>query len=226
MNQQDYATLIPYIRVGGCCGGEWFPFATAVDTAGLLTVPDGPQTMVELQDVMLNYMQEVHNSVAALAPKFKVVQTLNGGYSTQAMPYTYADRTALLAHASRFGIGQQGLKQHDIEAYAAHGHVSGGSKTSGFSTADSAYLFHAFDDLEPLEVQTSTASDPAGGNATGSLTTLLPYATDDLGATSCELYYADWQIAWDRTNPLNAKYGQAYRDAMNAAMAATRNVRA
>jgi hypothetical protein len=220
MAKADYAAKIPYIRVGGCCGGEWFPFATAVDTAGLLTVPDGPRNVAELLDTMLDYMAEMHDSLVALGSPFRIVQTLNGGYATQQFPYTYADRTALLAHGSDFGIGMQGLKQADISAYAKYGRRSGGTKYSGYSTADSAYLFHTLNDLEPLEVQTSTASDPTGGNATGSLETLLPYATDDLHATSCELYYEDWRIAYDRSHPLNPKFGQQYRDAFKAASAA------
>jgi hypothetical protein len=55
-------------------------------------------------------------------------------------------------------------------------------------------------------------------NETGSLTVLLPFATAH-GALSLELYYQDWLIAYDPSNP-NASYGAAYKSALEAAATA------
>lgn len=214
MKAQPYASKIAYVRVGGGAGGEWFPFATSVGTAGLLTVPGGPTTVAQLQTTWLAYMSSIETVILATSSGFKFVQAVDGGFATEAIPYTFADVEAALGVSNGFGVGCEGLKGLDITAFGTHGTTSGGAATSGFPSMDHAYLFSLGASI--LQFQTSAASDPTGVSQPGSLVPLLPYATAR-GATAIELYYLDWQVMFDPSNGNHATYGAGYRSALSTA---------
>lgn len=213
MAAASYAAKIAYVRVGGGAGGEWFPFATAVGTAGLLTVPGGPTTIAGLQTTWTGYMSTIETTIVAAGSGFKFVQAVNGGFSTQAVPYSYADAEAAIASGNGLGIGDEGLKALDLSAYATHGNASGGSATSGYPSDDHGFIYSTYPASPVLEFQTSAQSDPTGVSTPGSLVTLIPYAAGR-GATALELYYGDWLVAFDPTNSNYPVYHVAYQGAI------------
>jgi hypothetical protein len=212
MAAQSYASKIAYVRVGGGAGGEWFPWATA----GLLTVPGGPGSIAALQTTWVGYMSAVESAILATSSGFKFVQAVDGGFATESVPYSYADAEASTANGNGFGIGCEGLKGNDIGAYSTHLNTSGGAATSGFPSMDHAYLFSTYPAAPLLQFQTSAASDPTGITQPGSLVPLLPYAIAR-GSNAIELYYQDWQVAYDPSNPSNATYGIPYQTAIQSA---------
>lgn len=207
----SYASKVQYVRVGGACGGEWYPFAIE----GLLTQVS-PSNRTQLQSVWAAYCSAVQATIVAAGTSLKFVQALNGGSAAVSISYAWADQEASIAASNSLGLGCEGLQTGDVEAFNAHGYSSGGSAISGFPTADSAYLYKTYSTAPILQFQTLAASDPTGANTQmGSLVPLLPYAVS-LGATDIELYYADWQVAYDPTSPLNG-YSAAYQAAFLAA---------
>ena len=95
----------------------------------------------------------------------------------------------------------------------------------GYPTNDHGYSFNAYSSQPLLEFQTAQPSNPAYvGNppagTMGSLVPLLPYALAR-GATAVELYYQDWQVAYDPTNSNYATYHGAYQLAIQAARGAS-----
>lgn len=215
MKAQSYASKIAYVRIGGGAGGEWFPWGTA----GLLTIPGGPTTVAALKTLWINsYMAAVESAIVALGSGFHFVQAMDGGFATESVPYNWCDAEATLAVSNGFGIGCEGLKGNDISAFAAHGTTSGGSNYSGFPSMDHGYNFFS-SGASRLQFQTSAASDPTGVSQPGSLVPLLPYATAR-GATDIELYWADWQVAYDSTSSNYATYHAAYQSAITTALAA------
>lgn len=223
MKAASYASKIAYVRAGGGAGGEWTPFATDSATAGLLTVPGGPTTMAALEPVWLAYMAAVQSAMLATNSGFKLDQSLNGGYMSQSIPYTFADDEASLSDGNGFGLGDQGLQNADLSFFSSHDTDSGGSATHGYPGGDHAYLFDRYASNPLKEFQTIAASDPTyvgipSAGTMGSLVPLLPYATAR-GATAVELYYDDWQVAYDPTSANYATYGADYRAAITAAAA-------
>lgn len=210
MKAASYASKIAYVRVGGGAGGEWFPWGTA----GLLTVP-GIGSLSALLTAWTGYMSAAESAIVALSTGFTFCQALDGGFATESVPYSWADAEAAIGAGNGFGIGCEGLKGADISNYTAHGTTSGGSATSGFPSMDHAYLFNLYSSNPLLQFQTSAASDPSGVSAPGSLVPLIPYALAR-GGTSFELYYADWQVAYDASNANYAAYGAAYRAAISS----------
>lgn len=217
MAAQSYASSIAYIRVGGGAGGEWFPFATA----GLLTIPGGPTTVAALKTTWITgYMSPVESAILVLGSGFNFVQAMDGGFATENVPYNWCDTEAALANGNGFGIGGEGFKGNDIGAFTTHGTTSGGSNVSGYPSMDHAYVFNLYSSNPILQGQTSAASDPTGAVQPGSLVPLIPYMTAR-GTTEIELYYADWLVAYDPSNPQNATYGAAYQSAIQTARGLT-----
>jgi hypothetical protein len=210
MKAASYAAKIAYVRVGGGAGGEWFPWATAA-----LETQVSPTTLSGLYTAWLAYLNAIESDIVAQSSGFLFDQAVDGGFATEAVPYSWADGEAAAAVTNSFGVGDEGLKGADIAAFTTNGTSSGGSNTSGYPSMDSAYIFNlggaAF-----YQFQTSAASDPTGIASPGSLVPLLPYAIAR-GANSLELYYQDWQVAFDSTNANYGTYGVAYRSAIQAA---------
>jgi len=220
MATATYASQIAYVRVGGGAGGEWNPFATAIGTAGLLTIPGGPTNLTQLSTTWINqYMSSTQAALVSLSSPFKFVQATDAGFANSHIPYSWADSEASLAASNSLGIGCEGLKGADITAFTNHQTNSGGSNYTGYTSMDHAYTF-ANNSVPIYQFQTSAASDPTNTNSPGSLIPLIPYALQR-GATSLELYYQDWQVAYDTSNQYNAQYGPSYAAAIQGARTGT-----
>jgi hypothetical protein len=218
MKSASFAPKIAYVRVGGGSNGEWLPYAET----GLLTQVS-PSTLAQLQTVWTAYLAGVESEMLAADTPFTFDQSLNGGVLS--IPYSFADAEATIAAANDFGLGDQGLQNNDLTLYASVGNGSGGSEVGGYPTNDHGYSFNAYSSQPLLEFQTAQPSNPAYvGNppagTMGSLVPLLPYALAR-GATAVELYYQDWQVAYDPTNSNYATYHGAYQLAIQAARGAS-----
>ena len=229
MAAQSYAGRIAYIRIGTGSGGESFPWATSAmiqQTWGAVN----STTIADLKTQWLAYMLSVEsNAITAAAGNFKIIQATDGGDNggsadgATPIPYNWPDAEAAQAiTAGLVGIGDEGLtgnwtgatgSQSDVQRYANFGTASGGTNTFTYPSMDSAYIFNHYPSLAIREMQTGGggASDPSGATSPGSLTTILPYAISSLNATDLELYYADWQVAFDATNGNHSTYGGTYR---------------
>jgi hypothetical protein len=211
----SYASKIAYVRVGGGTNGEWLPYAKT----GLLTQVS-PSTIGELQAIWIgSYMASVESTMVAANSGFTFDQSLNGG--VLGIPYSFAEAAATLAASNGLGLGDQGLQNNDIGVYATVGNAPGGSALTGYPTNDHAYNFSTYPNQPLLEFQTATISNPAyvgipPAGTMGSLVPLLPYGIAR-GATSLELYYADWQVAYDPTSSYYATYSAAYQAAIQQA---------
>lgn len=214
MAAQLYAPKIAYVRVGGGAGGEWFPWATTFSAPGLLNVPGGPTNLTQLLTTWTGYMSAIESTIVAAASGFSFVQAVDGGFPGERVPYTYADSEAAIAVVNGFGVGCEGLKGSDITAFGNHQTNSGGANFTGYPSMDHAYIFNI--GATNLQFQTSAASDPTGVKPPGSLVPLIPYAIQR-GCNSLELYYQDWQVAYDPSNTNYKTYHASYQSAIQGA---------
>ena len=210
----SYASKIAYIRVGGSAGGEWIPYGA---TTALLTQVS-PSTLAQLNTVWNTYCQSVESNIVAANSGFVFDQCMNGG--PFGIPYYFADSEVTTAKANGFTISDMGLQNFDIQAFTNYGNTDGGSNTSGFPSNNFAYNF-SLGGANGYKLQTVAASDPTYvGNpphgTMGSLVPLLPFALQR-GATHLELYYQDWQVAYDPTSPNYATYSAVYQTAIQSA---------
>jgi Divergent InlB B-repeat domain len=213
----SYASKVAYISVGGGTNGEWLPYAET----GLLTQVS-PSTIAQLQNVWINtYMSAIESAMlTANAGTFNLNQTLNGGLLS--IPYSFADAAATLAHGNGFGLADQGWQGGDITAFANFGTASGGSLTNNtYTTGDHAYNYNLYPNAPIHEFQEGTASEPTYVGippigTEGSLQPLVPYGLAR-GGNRFELYYADWQVAYDSTIGSNyTNYHLAYQQLIQA----------
>lgn len=222
MASASYASKIAYVRVGCSTGGQSNPVSVAA-----LETQCSPANLTGLTTAWLAYVDAVEDAIIATSSGFKFDQAISGGLFSgiNAVPYSFADAMAAQAVPNGFGVGSQGLQNYDITAFAAHGTNSGGNAVSGYPSSDFCYVW-ATDTGAPLyESQTVAASTPNYvGNpphgTMGSLVPLIPFAIAR-GTTHLELYYQDWQVAYDPTNSFNATYGPGYQATFNAARGIT-----
>jgi hypothetical protein len=166
---------IGYIRFGLGHGGETIPVGdwNSGDACSLqlkgwgLTISSWTTYLTG----MLNYEGSLHSQVQLMVG----ITPMSGN----AVP----DAVARAAVPLNIGIGSQGLESSDVNNCAG-------------STADWCNLFNTYAGKVPLELQTLAQSCPDGSCATGSLATLLPFATAN-HVTILEIYYQDWLVAYD-----------------------------
>jgi len=216
MAGQSYAPYIAYIRVGGGAGGEWFPWATQA-----LETLCSPANVAGLKTQWMAYNNTMQSYITGLGTGFQFVQAMDGGFASQNIPYHWCTSEATNAVTNSMnGIGTEGLKGQDITNFNAVGYADGNTHVSGYPSMNSAYLFKTYlrsSQLTHLQTQTSAASDPTNTNQPGSLVPLLPYATNTIFSTDIELYYVDWQVAYDPANTNHGTYGAAYAQAIQTA---------
>jgi hypothetical protein len=214
MKTASYASKIAYVSVGGGTNGEWLPYAVT----GLETQIT-PSTIAQLQTTWLAYMSTIESTMIAANSGFKLNQTLNGGLLQ--VPYTFADAAATLATGNGFGLADQGMQGSDITAFANFGNASGGSLTNNtYPSGDHAYNFSTYPGAPIHEFQSASFSNPQyvgtpPAGTQGSLVPMLPYGVAR-GGTRFELYYADWQVAYDSTVTNYANYHLAYQQSIQA----------
>jgi hypothetical protein len=214
----SYASKIAYIRVGGGSGGEWVPQApTALETQV------SPSTLAGLQTVWAGYVASVESTIRAQSSGLLFDQAMNSA----GVSYSFADADAAIGTSNGFGIGNQGLQNNDIGTFATYGTASGGSNLTGYPSNDFIYNF-ALGGAPFYECQTFAKSDPTyvgipPWGTMGSLVALLPFAIQR-GTTDLELYYEDWQVAYDPTSPNYATYNAAYQAAIQQARAGTSTI--
>ena len=99
-----------------------------------------------------------------------------------------ADALSMASSAARagLGLGSQGLSASDLTA----------SRSAGHCDNNSCAAFAAHASAPVREWQPASLSDPTGGNKTGNLALLMPFAVDN-GATILEPYTNDALCAFD-----------------------------
>jgi hypothetical protein len=192
---------IGYIRFGLGIGGETTVvngFSAAACQTQLTAAGYSTQVWLAYIGRMLDYEQSLH-AARQLMVAVDVPNSNNPDYSIP---------DSIAAHAVRVGIGfgSEGLQESDITNYNAGRHCG----------VDWCALFNQYAGQVPLELQTLFASDPTGAGV-GSLADLLPFAAQR-HATSFEIYWADWLIAYDPAYPQYAQYHVAYQQAIQAAL--------
>ena len=214
MKGASYASKIAYVRVGCSTGGQSNPVTVAA-----LETQCSPQTFAALETAWLAYLATVQSGILSTSSGLTFDQGITGGLGSppNSLPYSFADAMAAPAVTNGFGVGVQGLQNSDITAFVNHGTTSGGSHIQGYSSGDFCYVWSQ-PGAALYELQTVAASNPAYvGNppvgTMGSLVALLPFAVQR-GTTHLELYYSDWQVAYDPSNSYYALYGSAYRSAI------------
>jgi hypothetical protein len=180
-----------YIRFGLGHGGETIPVADwnsgddcskQFETNWGLTI----STWEGYLKTMLDYEASLHSQVQLMV-----------GITPMGTDNGVPDYVANTAVPLGIGFGSQGLEEKDVNNCAG-------------STADWCTLFNNnFTQKVPLELQTLAQSCPDSTKcgcptsmqcATGSLATLLPFATAN-HVTVLELYYQDWLVALDPGYP-------------------------
>ena len=209
----SYASKIAYVRIGGTTGGQMTPNA-----ANAMLTQVTPSTYAELMSMWGVYAGELATAITSASVSFPCMLDAAGGLGTYIpdISYDWSNTIVATATASGLGFGNQGLGSEDIIAYTNKGATNGGSATSGWPGGNFVYLFGLYPSAPVHELQTVSASNPLNTGETGSLVPLIPFAVAR-GATSLELYYQDWQIAYDPSNEYNATYGAAYQTAIQNA---------
>jgi hypothetical protein len=215
IKNSSYAGQIAYVRVGTSTGGEaWIYALAAMET--LCT----PATVVGARHAWATYRSSLENIILANKGPINVFMSLSGGATAPiSVPYYFADDQASITLGNNMGISESGLQNNDILTYQNNGTNSGGSALTGFSSNDFIYNWTAGGaptGAPAFLCQTYKASDPTyptnsipPRNTMGSLVPLLPFAVK-LGTTYFELYYTDWQVAYDPTNANYALYSSTY----------------
>jgi hypothetical protein len=211
MMTASYASKIAYVRVGGALGGDWVPIAPK----GLETLPGVSSST--LQTVWVNYMSTIESTIVAQKSPFRFDQATNGGATAAGVQYSFADAEATLGAGNGFGIGTEGFQNNDIAVFLSVGTADGGGGTTGYSANDWLYTF-SHNKAAFYQVQTGGQSDPTfvgipQQQTMGSLVTLLPFGLSQ-GVTDFEVYYQDWQVAYDSTSTNYAAYHPAYQQAI------------
>lgn len=222
------------VRPGTGLGGETFPWGTSA----MVFQVYGSIDLVIFKTDWMAYVSAMETTVNAANSGLKFIQSQNGGVNggssrgSTPIPYSWADSEAAIAATNGWGHGDQGLTSNwspgggvcpvgnqsvasgnnaDIQRFATNGYTSGTTHTFTFPSFDSAFTFAIYSSANQLEVQTGGggASDPAGRCSPGSLLLIIPYALSVLKVTDIELYWKDWQVAYD---PANANYAVYHLD--------------
>jgi len=233
---------IDSVRPGGGAGGEWFPWGTSALVFQVYGAVNGT-TLATFKTDWMAYVTAMETTVNAASSGLRFIQSQNGGVNggsaqgATPIPYSWADNEASIANANGWGHGDQGLTGNwnpggsvcpagnqgvasgnnaDIIRFANHGYNSGGNNTFTYPSFDGPYVFHTYPSDRPLELQTGGggASDPTGQCSPGSLVLIVPYAILQVKATDLELYWQDWQVAFDSGNANYAKYHVEYQQVL------------
>lgn len=218
VSQASYASRIGYIRIGLSKGGE-INLPSGWDNSGSGACYGGYagkwgynesnwdsylQSMVQWEHTRLN-------SPYPLLVSITPITDIGTGPD---------DFIAQAAFQNGISYGNQGLEASDISNYPS-------------CAGDWCNLFNQFP-VAKRELQTLGQSCPQGTScsglqgSTGPLPPLLLFATGLGGpgipvvptaANDLEIYYQDWLIAYDPTDPNNGTYGAAYTSAIVAAKA-------
>jgi hypothetical protein len=193
---------VAYLRFGLGIGGENIPnhgtsvaaCQTLMTTFGFTSLPapwpsPGTAQWTQVPAVWTSYLttmfqyEQLLNSPKAIGTTISPIETSGGDLATP-------DATATHAVANGIGIGNQGLQKSDPLNVVAGVPCFGGDWCANFLK---------YRGQVPLQLQTLFYSDPTNlspTNQTGSLVTLLPFATTQ-GAQILELYVDDWLCTYD-----------------------------
>ena len=208
LNHYQGNSAIGYMRFGLSVGNEADAYCTAqmqALPAPNTFAPNGdPSTWENWVKTMVSYEKSQLST-----PPIQLMQSMN---SLDTVDKTVLpDFEAATAVANGFGFGSNGLQKSDITA----------SATNTTCTADWCAMFDKYTGQVPLELQTSTPSDPSGSdptNPTGNLANLIPVAVQH-NATILELALSDLYLAFDPNyapqNPADAAFAGAYNTALS-----------
>ncbi len=189
---------IGYIRFGLGHGGETYPVTgwNSTSTACGKAFASWGVTVTTWETYlasMLDYESTLHST-----KQLMVGVTPMGAPNTVVPSYL-----APLAVPLHVGFGSQGLQLADITNYPN-------------CTANWCNLFAQFAGQAPLELQTYLQSCPDNSCTTGSLVNLVPFAVAH-HATVLEIYFQDWLLAFDPSQPGYSQYGAAYAQVLTQA---------
>lgn len=205
---------IGYIRIGIGRGGEinlpqgWNDTSTACGQAfaawGYTAGADASYTWNAYLKDMVQYEGSLNSPKKLLV---SITPITGVGASVD-------DFLAPIAVNASLAFGNQGLQSSDITNYTANQACGG----------DWCNLFNQYTgQVAPLELQTLGQSCPPGAacsdqlsTLTGPLPPLLQFAVAR-HATSLELYYEDWLIAYNPNDPNHAANGASYQSAIETA---------
>jgi hypothetical protein len=195
---------IGYMRFGLSVGDETDAYCTqqlqALPLPGTFAGDPSPLTWENYLSAMVGYEHGQN-------PTMLLLNSLNA-LNTTAPDLTVVPKfEASLAKQENFGFGSNGLQKSDIQA----------SQDGGTCTSDWCALFDQYSGQVPLELQTSTISDPTDSdpnNPTGSLANLIPVVVQH-HATILELALPDLYIGLDPN--YNPTYYGAYNPAISNA---------
>ncbi len=200
---------IGYIRVGVGTGGGSVVACPNVEM-GQFSGQTLKTTPVLSEGVWKAYNNHVYAKAAASGPNMILEASMFGGLSLGmgdgSIPIVWADDVAQVAIANGLGIGAESLNgttdQGDPLLY------SQGQTCSN----DWCGLFNSYYSIAPIQsLQTITPTNPnclnqsSTCNGTGSLVTVLPFATQRRG-TTFEIYYQDLLCAYDTNGYSDSTY--------------------
>jgi len=131
--------------------------------------------------MMLQFEQTLHS------PKVITIDTSPIQFSPD--DFVTPDATAANAVAAHIGFGNLGVQKTDASNFAAGIPCGGG---------DWCANFQKYRGQVPLELETLFYSDPTNASQTGSLVTIVPFATA-MGVQILELYLDDLMCTYDTT---------------------------
>ena len=189
---------IGYIRFGLAVGGE--AFAWCADDLKALR---GENSFSKSR--WLGYVEEMDAYEESLHPTMQLMAAINEQRDNahNSWDVSYADEEAKIAVAHGQGFGAQGWQRSDNDSYAE------GKPCH----SDWCALFDKYAGKVPLELQQAGPSDPNGGNHTGLMSEIIPFAVAH-HATILEIYIPDLHIALVPSHPAHEQYGEAWRRAM------------
>jgi hypothetical protein len=200
------SSYIGYIRFGLLTGGGTVVACPAVEEGifpyGSMPTQTGIPAVPLTEPILEQYATNMFSSIQAQKPAMILDSSMFGGESfgtNGVVPIQWADDIARIAIANGFGITAESLQSADLTDYAAALPCSN----------DWCSLFNYYYSIAPMQgLQTISQSNPnclnqpstcGGGNLTGSLVTVLPFATQRRD-TVLEVYYQDLLCAYDQDN--------------------------
>jgi hypothetical protein len=199
---------IGYIRIGVGTGGGSVVACPNVEMNAFLGQTSAPAIVLS-EGIWKSYNNEIYSYVQSTAQSYGLSAVVleaspfggvSLGMNDGTIPISWADDVAQVAIENGFGIGAESLSgttdQGDLLLYSV------GQPCSN----DWCSLFNSYSSVAPMQsLQTLSQSKPSclnqssTCNITGSLVTVLPFATQHQG-TTFEIYYEDLLCAYDQ-NP-------------------------
>lgn len=187
---------IGYIRFGLAVGGEAFAWCYKE-----LEALPGKNSWNKSR--WLEYVEDMDAYEESLHPTMQLMAAINEQRDGNRWDRSFADEEAKLAVKYGQGFGCQGWRQSDIEDY----------KSGQTCTSDWCALFDKYAGKVPLELQQAGESEPNGGNKTGLMSAIIPFAVER-HATILEIYIKDLHLALVPSHPAHDQYGAAWKKAM------------